>query len=154
MLLLTSTSDLVSVVTSSNAELDVHASYADYNGTLVTPGRQDTIINSVTTTTLVGSPSGGITRNVKCLMLHNKDSASSNIVKVTHTDGTNTPVLFQYTLLAGETLQYWDGSGWSVMDANGGLKTSARTGLLLKRSVLTSGIVFTTGLQTNSVFIR
>jgi len=42
MLILASTSDLIRVVTGSAAQIEVHASWVDLNGTTVTPGRTNT----------------------------------------------------------------------------------------------------------------
>lgn len=113
MINLTSTSDLVRVITASALNTDVHATWVDYAPT-VTPGRTNTLITTATTTTVVASPGSSVTRNVKTLELHNRDASSSNVVSVVHSDGSNIPVLRKVTLLAGQTLCYDDGKGWSV----------------------------------------
>ena len=43
MIILASTSDLIRVITSHAATVEVHASYVDLNGTTVTPGRKNTV---------------------------------------------------------------------------------------------------------------
>lgn len=155
MLLLTSTSDLVQVITSGSAEIDVHASYADYNGSTVTPGRTNTAhIVSGTTTTIVGSPGSSVQRNVKFLSLHNSDASNSNTVTVQHTDGTNVETLVKYTLLAGETLYMGDDGRFVVLDASGGQKVTPATGLFLKRTIYTSGSNgFTPMAQTHTLMV-
>ncbi len=62
MIILASTSDLIRVVTSHAATIEVHASFVDLNGTTVTPGRTNTLISTATTTTIVGSPGASTVR--------------------------------------------------------------------------------------------
>lgn len=155
MLLLTSTSDLIQVVTSAAVTTDVQASYMDYNGTAVTPGRTNTLITTAATTTVVGSPGASVQRNVKFLSIRNKHASTSQGVIVRHTDGTNVAELFACTLLAGEQLVFVDGQGWALFDATGCLKiTSPAPGRFLAVTVLTSGTSFTTGPQTTKLKLR
>lgn len=120
MLLLTSTSDVVRVVTGSAAStIDVHASWVDLNGTTVTPGRQNTIISTATTTTVVPAPSPGTTRNLKGLYITNDSAGTSCSVAVEHFDGTNQVELIQFILLPGENLGYREDGSWVHRDAQG-----------------------------------
>ncbi len=73
---------------------------------------------------------------------------------VQHTDGTTTPTLQAYTLLAGEQLHYNEGDGWVVIDAAGGRKTAAASGRYLRSTILVSGTTFTTGPGTNTIKVR
>lgn len=122
MLLLTGTSDLIQVVTGSALALDVHASWLDLNGGVVTPGRTNTPISTAATTTAVGSPAASTQRNVQLLSLRNKDASAAQTVTVQHFDGTNTVELMKVILAAGERLQYEDANGWAVHDAQGNRK--------------------------------
>lgn len=124
MLLLTSTTDLIEVVTDSAATVDVHASYVDLAAAVVTPGRKNTAIASATTT-IVAAPGAATQRNVKTLHLRNKHASTSVGVTVRHTDGTTVVELVKATLLAGETLSYVEGEGFVVRDANGAVKGPA-----------------------------
>lgn len=120
MLLLNSTSDLVRIVTSAAANsIDCHASWMDTNGTTVTPGRQNTIITTATTTTVVPSPGAGVTRNLKGLYVTNDSTSVSCSVAVEHTDGTNTVELIQFILLPGENLGYSEDGSWVHRDNQG-----------------------------------
>jgi hypothetical protein len=115
VLLLTSTSDLLTVVTGQAVTaIDVHASWMDYaSGPTITPGRTNTAsITTATTTTVVGSPAASTQRNVKTLNIRNRDASASCDVTVKHTDGTNNLELIKATLGAGETLEYLEGVGW------------------------------------------
>ena len=76
MINLTSTSDLLELVTGSALVLNVHASWVDLASTTVTPGRTNTSISSTTTTTIVASPASSTQRNVKTITIRNTDASS------------------------------------------------------------------------------
>src|SRR5689334_3825134 len=156
MILLTSTSDLIQAVTASGStNIDVHASYVDYNGTVVTPGRTNTAqITTATTTTIVASPGASTQRNVKHVSIRNVHASSTNAITVQHYDGTTTTTLIKYTLGAGESLQYWDERGWIVIDASGGLKNSPSSGRWISTTVKTSGTTHTVSGSTNMIRVR
>jgi hypothetical protein len=127
MLLLTSTSDVVRVITGSALTVDVHASWVDNAAGTITPGRTNTAITTATTTTVVGAPAASTQRNVQTLNIHNKD-ISSNVIAVEHFDGTTAAELVSYSLAADETLQYIDGEGWRVINATGQIRTEIAAG--------------------------
>ena len=120
MLLLNSTSDAVRIVTGSAANsIDVHVSWMDTNGTTVTPGRQNTVITTATTTVICPSPGLGVTRNVRGIYATNDSTGTSCTVAIEHTDGTNVVELMQFILLPGENLGYREDGSWVHRDANG-----------------------------------
>jgi hypothetical protein len=119
MILLTSTSDKLQLVTSGTADIHVHASWMDYNGTTVTPGRTNSIITTATTTDVVAAPGASTQRNAKAVHIRNKHAATSNTITIKHTDGTTVVELYNVTLLAGETLEYVEGQGFRLYDAAG-----------------------------------
>lgn len=119
MLILASTSDLVRVTTSATADIDVHASWVDLSGSTVTPGRTNTAISSITTTTVVGSPAASTQRTVKALTIANRHASASNTVTVLHTDGTTSVRLISIAVPAGGVLHYHEQAGWWVTDAFG-----------------------------------
>lgn len=120
MLLLNSTSDVIRVITGAAAStIDCHASWMDTNGTTVTPGRQNTIISTATTTTIVPSPGAGVTRNLKGLYIANDSTGTSCNVSVEHFDGTNQVELIEFILLPGENLGYREDGSWVHRDKQG-----------------------------------
>lgn len=119
MILLTSTSDKLQVITSSGADIDVHATYVDLSGTTVTPSRTNTLITTATTTDIVGSPASSTQRTIKSLFLRNVDATTSNDVTIQHTDGTNVVEFLKFTLLAGYVLHYNEGDGFKLFDSFG-----------------------------------
>ena len=158
MLLCIGTTDKVQVVTGSAVNVDVHASYMDYdsaNGS-VTPGRQNSKISTATTTDVVGAPGSGKTRNVKTLTIANIHASSSVLVTLQHTDGTNVVELEKVTLLAGERLAWREGAPMRIVDQNGlektnpvqiaGMLTLAKLGADQSNSTVTPTNV--TGLET------
>lgn len=124
MFILSSTSDLVQVITGSGITVDVHASYVDWNGTAATPDRKNTAITTATTTTVVGSPGSSVQRTVKLLTVKNKHASSSVAVTVQHTDGTTPAQLPKVTLLAGELLIINEAGTLFMYDVNGAVKTA------------------------------
>ena len=125
MLLLASTSDLLTVVTSAATAVNVYAAYIDYDGTsTTTPGRRNTSIAAITTTTVVASPGAGVTRNIKSLIVSNANATTSQEIQVRLTDGTTNVELCTITLAGGESLQYSEGNGFTILDPLGRIKTT------------------------------
>lgn len=124
MLLLASTSDVLSVSTSAATGVNVYASYIDYNGSITTPGRRVTSIAAIATTTVVAAPAVSTTRNIKSLTISNTSVSTSQIVSVFTTDGVTTVEICNATIAAGDTLQYAEGNGFTVVDSLGRVKTT------------------------------
>jgi hypothetical protein len=121
MLLLTSTADLIRVVTSSTSAIDVQVSAMDINTTNTsrpTGYRNNVAISTATTTTIVASPATSNLRTVKTVSLRNKGVAT-NVVTVLHTDGTTVVECIEATLGPDCSLQYHESAGWWVTDTQG-----------------------------------
>lgn len=120
MLILASTSDVIRVVTSAAAQIEVHASWVDLNGTTVTPGRTNTPhITTATTTTVVASPGAATVRNVKHLNITNDHASQACTVTVEHFDGTTAIELMSFILLTGENMVFNEEGRWAHRDAQG-----------------------------------
>lgn len=136
MLLLTSTSDVVRLVTgTATSTIEVHTSYVDVSGTTITPGRTNTLITTATTTTIVASPAASTQRNVKAIYCTNDSVGTSCVVGVEHTDGTNVVELISFILLPGENLGYREDGSWVHRDAQGAEYPPAGKGAYDGRSV-------------------
>jgi hypothetical protein len=119
VLLLTSTSDIIRVVTGSAASVQVHASWVDNASGTITPGRTNTpAITTATTTTVVAAPASSTQRNVKLLVLSNLSSTATT-VSVQHFDGTTSSELFSCTLLQNENLTMDENGDFHHHDAQG-----------------------------------
>lgn len=130
MINLVSTSDIIRVITGSAADVEPHVSFADNDSSLpvddpdrIVMGRTNTAsITTATTTTVLGSPgSATIARKMKFANFHNNHASQATQLRVEHFDGTTAEVLRNINLLAGETLEYMEGSGWTHYDLNGGI---------------------------------
>lgn len=129
MLLLTSTSDLIQVITGSATSVEVHASWVDNASGTITPGRTNTAaITGATTTTVVASPAASTQRNVKHLSIKNDHATLSNVIEVIHTDGTNVETLWEGTLLAQESVVLDANGLWTSYSPGGSQKTTAFVG--------------------------
>lgn len=129
MLNLSSTSDVIRIVTGSAAQIECHASWADLNGTTVTLGRQNTPhITTATTTTVVASPAASTVRNVKHLNITNDHASQSCSITVEHYDGTTAEELIAVTLLSGENMVLGEDGRWTHYDANGAVYPPAGKG--------------------------
>lgn len=120
MLLLTSTSDIVRLVTgTATSTIEVHTSYVDVSGSTITPARKNTRITTATTTTIVASPAGSTQRNVKAIYVTNNSAGTSCVVSIEHYDGTDSVELMQFVLLPGENMGYREDGSWVHRDQNG-----------------------------------
>ena len=129
MLNLTSTSDVIRIVTSAAAQIECHASWADFNGTAVSLGRQNpAAITTATTTTIVAAPGSGVQRNVKHLNITNDHPTVSCAITVEHFDGTTASELIAVTLLSGENRVLGEDGRWTHYDANGAVYPPAGKG--------------------------
>ncbi|MFM7008833.1 MAG: hypothetical protein ACKO0Z_05805 [Betaproteobacteria bacterium] len=131
MILLTSTSDILRVVTgTTGSSINVHASYVDNASGTITPGRTNTAaITTNTTTTIVAAPSSGVQRNVRGVYITNNHATVSTQVTVQHYDGTTSEDLFGVMLLPGENLVLNEEGEWTHHDANGADYAYSASGL-------------------------
>jgi hypothetical protein len=118
-MLLTSTADLVQIITGSAANIDVVAEYADLAAGVVSVGRQLTKIPTATTTTIVGSPGASTARKVKELLISNNHATNPCVVTIQQYDGTNTVIIESINLLAGERIGYRESTGFTLIGADG-----------------------------------
>lgn len=115
MILLTTTSDVLRIVTDAAADVDTFFSFVDRNGTTDTPGNQDAAITTATTTTVVSAPGASTYRNIRNGAIRNKDTISVKVT-VEFYDGTNAREVVEVTLAPDASLHYEDGRGWEVFN--------------------------------------
>lgn len=145
---LVDTDDTLRVVTASGVTtIHMYAAWADITTTALTPGASDAQVTTATTTTLVAAPSASTQRQIKGLSIRNSHASSSNVITVQFFDGATATELIQYTLLAGETLQWGEDENFRVIDASGQVKgivaanpgTQANWGIYAEDTVHSSG---------------
>ena len=123
MLLLISTTDILEVVTSAAATVDVVASYMDSdnaNPPVVqgdTMNTQLTAITTATTTTVVSAPASNERRNVKTLHIRNKHASTATDVTVQFDRSGTNYELHKVNLLPGEALEYIEGVGFFKLES-------------------------------------
>lgn len=129
MILLKATTETLEITTSSAAAIDYSVSYADITTTTFLPSTNEGKIASATTVAALSAPAASTQRQVKLITITNRDASVDNTILVkkdiSGTEYYLTPVI---DLLAGETMQYSDVSGWvhySVTGAVKGGKTAA-----------------------------
>lgn len=120
MLNLSTTSSVIRVITASAATIEAHASWVDFNGTVVTPNSVNLPnITTATTTTLVSAPAASTVRNVKGIYITNVSASASTRVAVEIFDGTNAVEMMGFILLPGENMTFNEEGRWNHRDAQG-----------------------------------
>src|SRR5262245_22197632 len=156
MIVLSSTSDIIRIVTAAATTLAVHASFVDNTTTTYVPGRQNTAITTATTPTVVSSPAASTQRHLKHLKI-TQTGGTPGAITVQHFDGTTSSQLgASVTLATQESIEFNDLGGWSVLDASGNLKTTGvGSGRLLRApQVLTAGTSITHPNGTTLIKVR
>lgn len=133
--LLTTSTDLLRVVTGSAADLDCIVSFIEYTNAsppvLDAMDTQFTNINTATTTTILGAPtSGSDRRRIKSVSIVNTHASVSTTCRVIieRTGPVNWDMFNTVTLAPGESLTYTEGIGWFYNKAVvTGLATGAST---------------------------
>jgi hypothetical protein len=119
VILLTGTSDVLRLVTTAAADLDVVAGYADHASGTITPGRSLTTIASATTTTVVAAPGSSTQRTVRFLTIRNRHASTANTVTMQLYDGSTAYEIHKITLAAGEALIYDEAAGFAYISSAG-----------------------------------
>lgn len=119
MILLTGASDVLRLVTTGTANLDVVAGYADHASGSISPGRSVVTIGSATTTNIVGSPGTNTQRTVRFLSVRNRHASTANTITLQVFDGSTAYEIQKITLAAGEALIYDEAAGFAYLSALG-----------------------------------
>lgn len=112
-------SDVLRLVSSSAANLDVIALHATTDGSATARGKTRTAIASAATTVIVPAPGAGFERVVYDLVIRNRHASLANVVTLQDFDGTTALELIKVTLGPGESLVYDGISGWKYLNAQG-----------------------------------
>lgn len=126
MLLLTSTSDVIRVVTGAAVStITVDAAYMDNASGTITPGSTITNVTTAATTTIVAAPGSGVQRNVLSLTIMNNNTSAACPLTVQKFNGTLAADLMGVTLMAGENLVLSEDGSWQHHDTQGGLYSAS-----------------------------
>lgn len=155
MIILSGTSDILRLVTTAATALDVHCSYVDNTTTVYTPGRQNTAIAAIATTTVLAAPaSASVQRQLKKMTACARGGA--NTVTVEYFDGATAFRALSVALAIGEILEYEDLAGWMIRDGTGALKTTGvGTGRLIRApQVITAGVTYAPPAGCSAVLVE
>lgn len=156
MLLLTSTSDIVRVVTGAASTITVHVSWVDNASGTITPGRANYSITTAATTTIVPSPGAGVQRNVRTIFITNNNATVASVVEVQQFDGTTSAELMGVTVYPGENLILDETGVWHHHNAQGGEFTAQATPPILfnnSSSTVSAGFATDTLLAGSSILM-
>ncbi len=123
MLLLTSTSNLIRLITGSAGTIKADYSYVDNaSGTFTAGGAVNGVISTATTTTIVAAPASSTQRNIKQLTVANMDASVANLCEIQEYDGTTAITHWKGTLQAGERVDFDETGGWTYYASDGTVK--------------------------------
>jgi hypothetical protein len=129
MLQLISTSDILRIVTSAAVSTHVQTSWIDKTGSsLGASGRQNTVITTASTTTIVPAPGSSVDRAIKSIFIRNTHATNAQTVTLQMFDGTTSVDIASVNLTAGESLQYTDELGFLVLDFQMRVKQNSLAG--------------------------
>lgn len=123
MIVLSTTSDIIRVVTTAAVATDVHVTYVDNTTTTYTPDKQNTAITTATTTTIVSSPAASTQRQIKTLTLVAVGGAQTATLQF-YNGATAYQLCPTISLASGESIAYVDCIGWTTIDTNGAIKNA------------------------------
>lgn len=130
MLFLTSTGESFTLATGSALSTDWSAAWVDMSSAGATAGSAQGNVATATTTTLVAAPVAGVQRQLKSLTVVNA-SGSTQTITLIKDDGSARALLRNVPLLANESIDYLDTTGFRVLNASGVLKPASTTGVQL-----------------------
>ena len=144
-MILLSNTETLTLTTLGTGKVDYTAYYADHTPETFTLGTGQGTVSAVTTTTLVGTPLVATQRQIKTVIVVNRDTTPTAqtvvIAKGSQLLTANVP------LGTGESLEYLGDRGWNVLNRQGAVKVhSAISGPVssLALGPLASGIGVTT----------
>lgn len=127
MISLFGTTDVLRVVTSSTANLDITGSYV-VNTEPVTFGSIRQGVSSATTTSLTTAPGTSLKLDVYKLTIRNRHATTANTITLQIFDGTTAWEVAKFVLAAGEQAMFDGLNGWDYISAQGMRKVSQSQG--------------------------
>ena len=129
MIILNATNQKITIDLTENVttnQLDWTVSYIDISSSVYTPSSATGTTNNTTDVDMVASPSASYQRQIKFISVFNNDT-TSKVVVIKKVNGVNTRIICKIVLGINDTLQYTDSEGFTVIDPDGLLLTSANT---------------------------
>jgi len=121
-IMLAAITDKLELVTSAAASVEVNVTYVDISNaaglTSDVAKKKDTAISAAATTGILASSAAGTLRNVKQIIIRNKDALLSNDVTLRLSQDATISELHRQMLAPGETLIYIEGVGFTTPKPN------------------------------------
>ena len=124
MIILTSTTDQITVKLSANItsnQLGCYACFRDTTDSTIVPGRKVILTNNTSAVTMVESPPSSTQRIIDYLSVYNNDSSTATVTISLDKNGTNYEFL-SVDLGPNEKIEYVEGRGFQCFDLSGSLK--------------------------------
>lgn len=121
MIILDATTETLQLVLAANIttnHLQYTTSFVDVDSTTYTPSNSEGLSNNTTDVDIVSAPSSGFTRQIKQITVYNNDTVNATLTIKKDVSGTD-KILCKIILNSGDTLQYNDRSGFSVLSSTG-----------------------------------
>lgn len=150
MIILNTSTDKIQVLLSGNVATNQLPCYAGFYNVSGASGRTVETTNNTTAVDIVPAPSGGASRIVEQINIHNADTASA-VVTVRFNANATLYTLAQYTLGVGERLQYTKAGGWTVFANSGAVKQSLSQGNAPSSSVWNTVVLGSDVVNNNAV---
>ena len=124
MIILTNPSTLELVLGSSvtTSQLPYYIAYVDSTSTTHNPLQGSGVSNDTTIVTVLSTPIVSTIRTIKYISIHNKDTTSKQVFLQIN-DTVNTRILVDFTLNAGDRIEYTDTVGFRAISSLGEIKT-------------------------------
>jgi hypothetical protein len=154
MIQLDGTNEKIQATPGTTGTIDCHASWVDLSGTTVTPDSlESSITTAATAVDVVTSPAASTQRRIKYLGFRNRHATVSSTLLIAKLVAAAVTELFKCVLLPGWGCIY-NGATWFVYDDKGAVVTGPTAGRYLRSTVLSAGTSFTTGVDTETIFVR
>jgi hypothetical protein len=111
--------------TVATTQLPCVTSWSDVTSTTTTAGAADTVTNNTTAVTIVAAPASSTQRSVTFISIYNADTAAATVI-VNYNDNSTLRKLVSITLQPGETLQFSNDDGWTVIDNTGHIQSAGK----------------------------
>jgi hypothetical protein len=125
MLVLQDANDTLEVVLAgaiTTAQLPCVVTWRDITASAYVPGRSNANTNSTTPVTLVAAPAASAYRVIDHVSVYNADTVNATVT-VRIDDNATEYILNRVTIGPAERLEYQEGTGWSVYNSAGAVKT-------------------------------
>lgn len=128
MIILKATTETLQVVTTTAAAIDYSISYADITTTTFVPSSNEGKITSATTSSVLAAPASSTQRQVKLIVISNRDTSANTITVQKLISSTSYALTPTIALNAGESAQYIDSKGWILYSSNGTVRADMTAG--------------------------